>query len=72
MKPPQPRRAPLRRKLRVKLAWKLPHRVLAKTFWGGHMEVRLPEDLSVDVYLRGVFEPGLSTFLVERDRKSVV
>lgn len=36
------------------------------------MEVRLPEDLSVDVYLRGVFEPGLSTFLVERLKPGMV
>jgi FkbM family methyltransferase len=58
-------RAPVRMAV-TKLAGR--RRVRAKTFWGGTMEVQLPEPLSFQVYRYGYFEEGLSHFLLGRLR----
>ena len=55
------------RVIRTKVAWHAgPQRVRARTFWGDHMQVILPEALSLELYLNGRFEEGLTNFLLER------
>lgn len=51
---------------------KRPIRVQAPTFWGGSMQVALPEHVSTVIYRRGYFEEELSRYLLTAIRPGAV
>src|SRR4051812_29327504 len=50
----------------------LPEKVLARTFWGGEMNVLLPEPLSIQLHRYGFYEPELSQAVLEHVRSGMV